>query len=108
MMIGTVMPERPPMKLNTPPVRPSRRCGAIADTSDHVIDASDTAVLEGYLQRCLFDDTISLDEMLAAPVLGAYLASQFDRDAGVYRFHQEVDCVVLSAEQGAVRWTVAS
>lgn len=76
---------------------------------DHVIDAADTAVLEGYLQRCVFDDTVSLAELLAAPVLGEYLASQHDAAAGVYRFHQEVDCVVLiTPNQGAVPWTVAS
>ncbi|MDQ8047326.1 MAG: class I SAM-dependent methyltransferase, partial [Solirubrobacteraceae bacterium] len=75
---------------------------------DHVIAADETAVLEGYLQRCLFDDTVSLAEMVEAPVLGAYLASQFDEAAGLYRFHQEVDCVVLAADEGAVRWTVAS
>lgn len=74
---------------------------------DHVVDAADTAVLEGYLQRCLFDDELALAELLEAPVLGPYLAACLDADAGVYRFHQEVDCVVLHTE-GAVPWTVAS
>src|SRR5436189_905139 len=40
MTIGTVIPDRLPKKLNTPPVSPSSRSGAIADTSDQVIDAS--------------------------------------------------------------------
>lgn len=75
---------------------------------DHVVDASDTAVLEGYLQRCLFDDTVPLAEMLDAPLLGAYLASQLDEASGQYRFHQEVDLVVLAPDTGAVPWTVAS
>jgi len=75
---------------------------------DHVVRASDTAVLEGYLQRCLFDDTISLDEMLGAPVLGPYLASCHDDAGGVYRFHQEVDCVVLASTPEAFPWTAAS
>jgi SAM-dependent methyltransferase len=75
---------------------------------DHVVPADDTAVLEGYLQRCLFDDTISLAEMLEAPLLGPYLATQLDGAAGVYRFHQEVDCVVLSRNAGAIPWTAAS
>lgn len=35
---------------------------------------SDRAVAEGFLQRCAFDDSISLEEMEAAPVLGEYLA----------------------------------
>jgi SAM-dependent methyltransferase len=75
---------------------------------DHVIADGDTAVLEGYLQRCLFDDTIGLEQMLEAPVLGGYLAGCHDTDAGLYRFHQEVDCVVLSSFEGAVPWTAAS
>ena len=35
---------------------------------------SDRDVAEGFLQRCAFDDTVSLEEMEAAPVLGEYLA----------------------------------
>jgi SAM-dependent methyltransferase len=75
---------------------------------DHVVAETDTAVLEGYLQRCLFDDTISLAEMLDAPVLGPYLASCHDAGDGVYRFHQEVDCVVLTSTPEAFPWTAAS
>lgn len=75
---------------------------------DHVIEATDTIVLEGYLQRCLFDDSLSLRQLLVAPVLGAYLESQLDAAAGVYRFHQEVDCIVLAPEGVTVPWTVAS
>jgi len=73
---------------------------------DHVVAADDTAVLEGYLQRCVFDDTVGLAELLEAPVLGPYLASQVDGD--VYRFHQEVDCVALTPNEGSVPWTAAS
>src|SRR5215217_5701995 len=39
MTIGTVIPDRLPKKLNTPPVRPISRWGAMADTNDQVIDA---------------------------------------------------------------------
>ena len=49
---------------------------------------SDRDVAEGFLQRCAFDDTISLEEMEAAPVLGAYLASCRRRD-GSYIFRHE-------------------
>ena len=35
---------------------------------------SDRAIAEGFLQRCAFDDTVSLEQMEAAPVLGDYLA----------------------------------
>lgn len=89
-----------------------RRQGAEPDVRriayDHVVAADDTAVLEGYLQRCVFDDTVGLEEMLAAPVLGPYLASAHDAAAGVYRFHQEVDCVVLTPTDRTVPWTAAS
>ncbi len=73
---------------------------------DHVVAAADTAVLEGYLQRCLFDDTVGLAEMLEAPELGAYLERR--RDGDVYRFHHEVDCVGLSPSRGAIPWRAAS
>ena len=63
-------------------------------------------VLEGYLQRCVFDDTISFAEMRDAPVLGPFLAACHDAAAGVYRFHQEVDCVVLAADDRPIPWTI--
>ena len=77
-------------------------------TYDHVVAAADTEVLEGYLQRCLFDDSLALPELLEAPVLGPLLAACHDEAAGVYRFHQEVDCVVLDPDGGTVPWTAAS
>jgi len=49
---------------------------------------ADRTVAEGFLQRCAFDDTVSLDEMEAAPVLGAYLASCRQPD-GSYVFEHE-------------------
>lgn len=50
---------------------------------------SDRDVAEGFLQRCAFDDTVSLEEMEAAPVLGEYLAS-CRRPDGSYVFSHEV------------------
>src|SRR5215467_4976577 len=50
---------------------------------------SDRDVAEGFLQRCAFDDTVSLEEMEAAPVLGEYLAS-CRRPDGSYVFRHEV------------------
>ena len=50
---------------------------------------SDRDVAEGFLQRCAFDDTVSLQEMEAAPVLGEYLAS-CRRPDGSYVFNNEV------------------
>ena len=60
---------------------------------DHTVAAADEATLEGYLQRCAFDDGVPLAGMLAGPTLGPYLAGcrQGDR----YRFPQEVDLVFL-------------
>ncbi len=49
---------------------------------------SDRDVAEGFLQRCAFDDTTSLEEMEASPVLGAYLAS-CRRPDGSYVFSHE-------------------
>ncbi|WP_150116486.1 class I SAM-dependent methyltransferase [Williamsia herbipolensis] len=49
---------------------------------------SDRAVAQGFLQRCAFDDTVSLEEMEAAPVLGDYLASCRDA-SGSYTFSHE-------------------
>ena len=50
---------------------------------------SDRGVAEGFLQRCAFDDSVSLEEMEAAPVLGDYLAS-CRRPDGSYVFRHEV------------------
>ncbi|WP_179272988.1 MULTISPECIES: bifunctional 2-polyprenyl-6-hydroxyphenol methylase/3-demethylubiquinol 3-O-methyltransferase UbiG [unclassified Rhodococcus (in: high G+C Gram-positive bacteria)] len=49
---------------------------------------SDRVVAEGFLQRCAFDDSVSLEEMEAAPVLGDYLASCRD-ESGSYTFSHE-------------------
>jgi SAM-dependent methyltransferase len=51
--------------------------------------SSDRAVVEGFLQRCAFDDTVSLEEMEAAPVLGDYLAG-CRRPDGSWVFEHEV------------------
>jgi len=48
----------------------------------------DRDVAEGFLQRCAFDDTVSLEQMLAAPVLGDYLASC--RTGSSWTFEHEV------------------
>jgi len=51
------------------------------------------AAVEGYLQRCLFDDTISLEDMLENPVTGAYLNRCFDGTA--WRFSQTVALITI-------------
>lgn len=66
--------------------------GAGADVREERIrytsGTADRAVAEGFLQRCLFDDTLSLEEMEAAPVLGDHLAACRGTD-GTYTFEHE-------------------
>lgn len=64
----------------------------------HEVAIDDRATLEGYLQRCAFDDTVGLDELLAAPVVGPYLDGCRDDDAGVFRFHHEVDLAFVGED----------
>jgi SAM-dependent methyltransferase len=51
--------------------------------------SADRAVVEGFLQRCAFDDTVSLDEMEVREPLAAYLAGCRAAD-GSYEFRHEV------------------
>ncbi len=53
----------------------------------YTTSTTERAVAQGFLQRCAFDDTVGLDEMEAAPVLGAYLA-QCEQD-GTWTFEHE-------------------
>ena len=76
-------------------------------TYEHVIAYAETELLEGYLRRCLFDDRLTLDEMLAAPVLGPYLAGCRDDDAGAYRFSQSAVCLALTPQGENFPWTAA-
>jgi SAM-dependent methyltransferase len=50
--------------------------------------------VEGYLQRCIFDDTINLEEMLKNSVTGPYLNNCL-KD-GKWSFQQEVMLIFLS------------
>ena len=61
-----------------------------------VIDENDRQALESYLQRCAFDDSISLDQMLNSGSLGQYLAST--KKQGAYRFQQSVDVLVFGSD----------
>lgn len=53
---------------------------------------ADRAVAEGFLQRCAFDDAVSLDQMEASDVLGAYLAGCRTSD-GAYEFEHEAHLI---------------
>ena len=54
----------------------------------------DDAVLEGFLQRCLFDSELSLAAMQQDELLGAYLAARRDED-GRSRFRQDVSMIFI-------------
>lgn len=56
--------------------------------------------LEGYLQRCAFDDSVSLEAMERGERLGPYLAACRDEAAGVHRFPQHVDLFLLGRDAG--------
>lgn len=56
--------------------------------------SEDRGVVEGFLQRCAFDDSVSLTQMEAAPVLGDYLASCRD-GSGCFTFAHEVSLLWL-------------
>jgi len=59
-----------------------------------IVPADRPDVLEGYLQRCLFDDDLSLPEMLEDPALGPYLRSCRQLD-GNYAFAQAVSMIFV-------------
>ena len=54
--------------------------------------SADRAVVEGFLQRCAFDDTVSLEQMEAGEPLAAYLAG-CRGDDGTYEFRHEVHLI---------------
>ena len=54
-----------------------------------------TAQVEGFLQRCVFDDTVSLEQMLAHAETGRYLAAC--RRDGAWRFPQKVRLLFVHA-----------
>ncbi len=52
---------------------------------------TDRAVVEGFLQRCVFDDSVPLERMEAEGAVGAYLSGCREDDG--YRFSQVVDLI---------------
>jgi SAM-dependent methyltransferase len=53
---------------------------------------SDRAVAEGFLQRCAFDDAVSLEQMESTGALGEYLAGCRDTN-GAYEFQHEAHLI---------------
>jgi SAM-dependent methyltransferase len=76
-----------------------RACGAdpraVRLSYDHTTALENAVTVEGYLQRCVFDDSVSLEAMMTAEHLGPYLRGCRDEAAGVWRFHQEVDVLLV-------------
>ena len=70
------------------------RTGVLEYTT--VVPADRPELLESYLQRCAFDDTFSLDEMLQRQPLASYLSSCRDLDSGDYKFPQRVGMTLFS------------
>jgi len=60
------------------------------------VPASRRELLEAYLQRCAFDDSVGLAEMLEREPLAGYLADCFDAASDEYRFPQRVGLTVFS------------
>ena len=73
-----------------------------------VVPTDRPELLESYLQRCAFDDTFSLDEMLRREPLAGYLSSCHDLVSGEYRFPQRVGMTLFSHTQGGLTLRDAS
>lgn len=61
--------------------------------------AADETTIERYLQRCVFDDSVSLTAMLEAPETGAYLRSC--KRGGEWRFSQHVALFFIEPSERA-------
>lgn len=79
--------------------RALRAAGARVEVTEVAYDSAagpdDAAAVEGYLQRCVFDDSVSLAAMQAAPALGRYLDGC--RAAAGWRFPQVVHLIDVTA-----------
>ena len=65
-------------------------------TYENSISENSSSQVEGYLQRCIFDDTIDLDSMLKNLTTGPYLDSCIKNKE--WRFKQEVMMIFFSKE----------
>lgn len=70
--------------------------GAQCESRDisYVATANDDAAVEGYLQRCLFDDSLTLQDMLGDPVMGPYLKEC--RSSAGWQFRQRVKMIFFT------------
>jgi SAM-dependent methyltransferase len=70
-----------------------------------VVPADRPELLESYLQRCAFDDTIGLEQMLRTEPLAGYLSSCHDQDSGEYRFPQRVGTTLFAHTEPGLAWS---
>lgn len=56
---------------------------------DGTVDLNDNVTAERYLQRCLFDNDLTLNQMMADKHLGPYLIGCIDKPNQVWRFRQK-------------------
>jgi len=73
-----------------------------------VVPADRPELLESYLQRCAFDDTFCLDEMLRREPLAGYLSSCHDLVSGEYHFPQRVGMILFSHTEAGLALRDAS
>jgi SAM-dependent methyltransferase len=72
---------------------------------DGTVDLDDKETAERYLQRCLFDNDLRLEQMMDDELLGPYLRGCIDQPNRVWRFHQRT-WMMFYGEQAAraSRW----
>ena len=63
---------------------------------DSVANVDETGAVEGFLQRCVFDDRITLNEMQATEPLASYLSGC--RDSEGWRFTQKVWLITVTKQ----------
>jgi SAM-dependent methyltransferase len=75
-----------------------RRAGVEVDVQvlPYTTHSTDRGAVEGFLQRCAFDDTVSLDRMQSEGPLAEYLAGCRDADGG-WTFTHEAHLMTWSA-----------
>ena len=67
-----------------------------------IVPASQPQLLESYLQRCAFDDTVSFDTMQEHEPLSGYLRDCFDPASGEYQFRQRVGLIEFAHRTDAL------
>ncbi|MEM9354397.1 MAG: class I SAM-dependent methyltransferase [Planctomycetota bacterium] len=67
-----------------------------------VVPIEDKETAERYLQRCLFDDSLSLEAMMECDRLGPYLRGCQDEAAGLWRFPQRVRLVFFGERAAGI------